>query len=330
MNWSTLVRPGFVLAAISLMAVGDASAQEASGRPNFLIIVTDDQGYADLRAYKHHAKDVKTPNMDRLASRGVLFTDAYASAPVCSPSRAGWVTGRHQVRWDPKSSFNCGLSKDDSHVAELMKKNGYRTARFGKNDYGGSSLHRHNVREYPLNHGFDEFLGFSAHGHDFFLLSKDIQKRTPDPKGHSAVVGPLMHNRGVKEFKDGYLTEIFTDATIDFLKRHRKESFFVTLSYNSVHHLIHQSPERYLDKYGVKKIPNYDPNKDGSYAMWFQQYIRVLVGNLTGEAQTVLLRGLSGKPVAIQVLGATERHMLPELSISLPPYGIARIDRVVD
>jgi arylsulfatase A-like enzyme len=211
-----------------------------------------------------------------------------------------------------------------------MKKNGYRTARFGKNDYGGSSLHRHNVREYPLNHGFDEFLGFSAHGHDFFLLSKDIQKRTPDPKGHSAVVGPLMHNRGVKEFKDGYLTEIFTDATIDFLKRHRKESFFVTLSYNSVHHLIHQSPERYLDKYGVKKIPNYDPNKDGSYAMWFQQYIRVLVGNLTGEAQTVLLRGLSGKPVAIQVLGATERHMLPELSISLPPYGIARIDRVVD
>ncbi|MEO2009163.1 MAG: hypothetical protein ABGX22_10850, partial [Pirellulaceae bacterium] len=58
--------------------------------------------------------------------------------------------------------------------------------------------------------------------------------------------------------------------------------------------------------------------------------IRVLVGNLTGEAQTVILRGLSGKPVAIQVLGATEHHTTPELSISLPPYGIARIDRVVD
>ena len=60
---------------------------------------------------------------------------------------------------------------------------------------------------------------------------------TPDPKGHSAVVGPLMHNRGYKEFGEGYLTEIFTDATIDFLKRHREDPFFVTLSYKTVTHL---------------------------------------------------------------------------------------------
>ena len=72
-------------------------------KPNFLIIVTDDQGYGDLTAFKHHAPDVRTPNMDRLAERGVLFSQAYVTAPVCSPSRAGWNTGRHQVRWDPKS-----------------------------------------------------------------------------------------------------------------------------------------------------------------------------------------------------------------------------------
>ncbi len=60
--------------------------------------------------------------MDRLVSRGVLFTDAYASTPVCSPSRAGWVTGRHQLRWDPKSSFNCGLPpKSTPHIAEFVK-----------------------------------------------------------------------------------------------------------------------------------------------------------------------------------------------------------------
>ncbi len=79
--------------------------------------------------------------------------------------------------------------------------------------------------------------GSSAHGHDYFLLTKDIEDRTPDPKGHSAVVGPLMHNRGYKEFGEGYLTEIFTDATIDFLKRHREDPFFVTLSYKTVTHL---------------------------------------------------------------------------------------------
>jgi arylsulfatase A-like enzyme len=249
-------------------------------KPNFLIIVTDDQGYADLSAFKHHAEDVHTPNMDRLAARGVLFTQAYVTAPVCSPSRAGWTTGRHQVRWDPKSSFACGLPDNVKHIAEIMKTNGYATARIGKNDYG-KGLHRQDVREYPLNHGYNEFLGFSAHGHDYFLLSKELQDRTPDPKGHSAVVGPLMHNKGVKEFKDGYLTEIFTDALIDFLKRHRKDPFFLTLSYNSVHHLIHQSPKRYLDKYGVKEIPHYDPATMGKYADWFKNYIAI--GRITAE-----------------------------------------------
>ncbi len=267
---------------LSVFAVnGSAKPQvDQTSRLNFLIIVTDDQGYADLSAFEHHARNVHTPNMDRLAARGVLFSQAYVTAPVCSPSRAGWTTGRHQVRWDPKSSFGCGLPKTVPHIAEIMKANGYATARFGKNDYG-KGLHRNNVREYPLNHGYDEFLGFSAHGHDFFLLSKDIQDRTPDPKGHSAVVGPLMHNRGTKEFKDGYLTEIFTDATIDFLHRNREDPFFLTLSYNSVHHLIHQSPKRYLDKYGVKEILNYDPKKDGEYAPWFRKHITL--GKITDD-----------------------------------------------
>ena len=282
--------PFFVLAHLPLV----------SAEPNILIIVTDDQGYADLSAFEHHAEDVHTPNMDRLAARGVLFTSAYAPAAVCSPSRAGWNTGRHQVRWDPKSSFNCGLPEGTPTLAQMLKDHGYATAKIGKNDFGGSSLHRRDVYEYPLSHGYDEFLGFSAHGHDFFLLSKEIQNRTPDPAGHSAVVGPLMHNRGTKEFKDSYLTEIFTDAAIEFLKRHsdgnakrqrgtnlestiskslasghedHAKPFYLTLSYNSVHHLIHQSPKRYLDKFGVKEIPNYDPDKDGRYADWFKRFI---------------------------------------------------------
>ena len=259
---------------------GDFYSKNNSKKPNILIIVTDDQGYADLSAFKHHAPDVRTPNMDRLAARGVLFTQAYVTAPVCSPSRAGWTTGQHQVRWDPKSSFGCGLPGKVKHIAEIMKANGYATSRFGKSDYG-QGYHRRNHRAYPLNHGYDEFLGFSAHGHDYFLLSREIEKQTPDPKGHSAVVGPLMHNKGTKEFKEGYLTEIFTNATIDFLKRHRKNPFFVTLSYNSVHHLIHQVPKRYLDKHGVKEIPNYDPKTMGKYEDWFKRYITL--GEITDD-----------------------------------------------
>ncbi|MCP4782994.1 MAG: sulfatase-like hydrolase/transferase [Fuerstiella sp.] len=290
---------------LSSITAGDVSAREATGKPNFLIVVTDDQGYADLSAYEHHAQDVHTPNMDRIAANGILFTEAYVTAPVCSPSRAGWNTGMHQVRWDPKSSFGCGHPESVPNIAEIMKANGYATARFGKNDYG-KGMHRQDVREYPLNHGYDAFLGFCAHGHDFFLLSKEIEKQTPDPRGHSAVVGPLMHNKGVKEFKDGYLTEIFTDAAIDFLKQHSSGSrhdfrskqlsaetrgkfryqnasppFFVTLSYNSVHHLIHQAPKRYLDRYGVKEIPNYDPKTDSDYADWFKRFITL--GEISDE-----------------------------------------------
>ncbi len=267
------------IAAITLLFASWAKGTEQD-LPNLLIIVTDDQGYADLSAFKHHAPDVHTPNMNRLAARGVLFTEAYVTAPVCSPSRAGWNTGRYQARWDPESSWSPGCPETIPNIAEIMKTNGYATARFGKSDYG-TGYHDLDAREYPLNHGYEEFLGFSAHGHDYFLLSEEIEDRTPDPKGHSAVVGPLMHNHGHKEFKDGYLTEIFTDATIDFLKRHGRDPFFVTLSYNSVHHLIHQVPNRYLDKFGVKEIPQYDPDTMGKYEDWFKRYITL--GEITEE-----------------------------------------------
>jgi arylsulfatase A-like enzyme len=266
-----------ILATILLCA---CTGEKRATKQNILIIVTDDQGYADLSAYDHSAADVQTPNMDRLAARGILFTEAYVTAPVCSPSRAGWNTGQYQHRWDPESGWSPGLPESVPNIAEIMRANGYATARFGKSDYG-KGYHDQGVREYPLNHGYDEFMGFSAHGHDYFLLSKGIEDRTPDPKGHSAVLGPLMHNRGHREFKDGYLTEIFTDATIDFLKRHKKDPFFVTLSYNSVHHLIHQVPKRYLDKFGVNEIPNYDPKTMGKYEDWFKRFITL--GEITDD-----------------------------------------------
>ena len=163
---------------ISILVSKTEAQTPASGNPNFLIIVTDDQGYADLSAFGHHAQDVHTPNMDRLAASGVLFTQAYTTAPVCSPSRAGWNTGLYQQRWDPTSSWAPGMPGNIQNIAQIMKSHGYATARFGKNDYG-KGYHVQNTPEYPLNHGYDEFLGFSAHGHDYFLLSDDIEEHLP-------------------------------------------------------------------------------------------------------------------------------------------------------
>ncbi|MBI9016388.1 MAG: sulfatase-like hydrolase/transferase [Phycisphaerae bacterium] len=246
--------------------------------PNILIIVTDDQGYADLSAYAHAADDVNTPNMDRIAKEGTLMSRAYVSCPVCSPSRAGWNTGLYQQRWNPQAGWNPGLPVDVKTIAEYMKEAGYETCKIGKNDYG-KNYHRTDVREHPLNHGYDEFLGFSSHAHDFFLLSEEIEKRTPDPHGHSAALGQLYHNNDKQSFEDGYTTEIFTDFAIDYVKQRKDQDkpFFMTLSYNAVHHLIHEVPKKYLDRFGVKEIPNYDPGKDNKnrYNAYYTKYSKV-------------------------------------------------------
>lgn len=251
----------------------ERSPEKSLEQPNILVIITDDQGYADLSAYEHAAEDIKTPNMDRLARDGILFTQAYVTAPVCSPSRAGWNTGCYQQRWDPKAGWGPGLPQDVETIAEYLKAAGYVTGKVGKNDYG-TGYHSMEPREYPLNHGFDEFLGFSSHAHDYFLLSEDIEKRTPDPHGNSAALGTLFWNRERKSYSEGYTTEIFTDWATDFLNRHQDQPFFLTVSYNSVHHLIHEVPDRYLKKFDAKPIANYEPETMGKYVDYYGKYCR--------------------------------------------------------
>lgn len=251
-------------------------------KPNILLIVVDDQGYADFSPFEAHDETVSTPNISRLGKSGTVYTQAYVTAPVCSPSRAGILTGKNQFRWDKPASWGPGLPDDVKTLPEYLKEVGYHTIRIGKNDLG-RNFHKNDVREYPLNHGYDEFLGFSAHAHDYWLNSQSIKERTPDPYGTSALLGPLMHNMGEKSYEEGYLTDIFTDESIEFLKRKHEKPFFLTLSYNAVHHLIHEVPKKYLDKYNVKEIPNYDPDslvafknhKPGSYSAYYDKYSRI-------------------------------------------------------
>ncbi len=258
---------------VNFMPKQARSAGTSHTRPNILIIIIDDQGYADLGAFEHHRPDISTPNLDRICGGGVLLSRAYVTAPVCSPSRSGWNTGKYQQRWDRRAGWSPGLPGNVKTLAEHLKAAGYATAKVGKNDFG-KGYHNHKPREYPLNHGYDEFLGFSSHAHDYFLLSEEIEDATPDPHGTSAALGPLMHNKKWKSYRQGYTTEIFTDWAIEYLKRRsdKDRPFFLTVSYNSVHHLIHEVPPRYLKKYGVKKIPDYDPAEMGKYLEYYDKY----------------------------------------------------------
>lgn len=273
----------FMLAilAVNFIACNTSDVSEQT-KPNVLLIVVDDQGYADFSPFDNCDAQVATPNMQRLADAGTVFTQAYTTAPVCSPSRAALNTGKNQFRWDTKAGWGPGLPDETLTIAEYLKEAGYATARIGKADYG-TNYHKFDVREHPLNHGYDYFLGFSAHAHDFWLTSQEAADYTPDPLGTSAHLGPLMENKSYKSYPDEeYLTDIFTNEAIKYLAEKKEKPFFLTLSYNSVHHVIHEVPQKYLDKFGVKAIPNYHPDngetfgkqKPGSYSAYYEKYTR--------------------------------------------------------
>lgn len=273
----------FIAAVIFFVSCAKDKKVDKSQKPNILFIVVDDQGYSDFTPFKINDDNVSTPNITRLGKSGKVYTQAYVTAPVCSPSRAGFLTGKNQFRWDKPASWGPGLPDSVKTLPEYLKEAGYATAKIGKNDLG-RNFHKNDVREYPTNHGFDEFLGFSAHAHDYWLNSQKIKDITPDPFGTSALLGPLMHNDKEKSYEEGYLTDIFSNEAIDYIqKRDQEKPFFLMLSYSAVHHLIHEVPKKYLDKYGVKEIPNYHPDslisygkkEAGTYAAYYDKYSRV-------------------------------------------------------
>ncbi|MHC4520622.1 MAG: sulfatase-like hydrolase/transferase, partial [Planctomycetota bacterium] len=153
-------------AAHAIHHAASASARRA-GPPNIVVILTDDQGYADISFNPHHPSEVSTPHMDALAREGVFFTQAYISGNVCSPTRAGIMTGRYQQRVGiyTAGEGGSGLPLDEKIFPQFLKPAGYVCGAFGK-------WHLGLTRPYsPLARGFDEFYGFLGRGaHDYFNL----------------------------------------------------------------------------------------------------------------------------------------------------------------
>src|SRR5215207_52009 len=143
------------LVALALVAL--ANPLRAADRPNVVVIVGDDMGFADVGS--HGCKDIPTPNLDALAKSGARFTNGYVSGPYCSPTRAGLLTGRYQQRFgheynpNVKLSPNAGLPLTETTLADRLKAAGYVTGLVGKWHLGSAAKQR------PLKRGFDEFFG---------------------------------------------------------------------------------------------------------------------------------------------------------------------------
>jgi len=239
----TLARRDFLktlgVAGTSLVLGGCVSAGEEARvpnnrKPNILLVVADDLGYADLGV--QGCKDIPTPNIDAIAHNGVRFTNGYVSCPVCSPTRAGLMTGRYQQRFghefnpggEQASDPQFGLPLAEATLAERLKPLGYATGMFGKWHLG------YRPEMQPQQRGFDEFYGFLGGAHTYL--------RAADRAGN-----PIL--RGTKPVsKMDYTTDAFARETVAFIDRHRDEPFFVYLPFNAVHNPL-EAIEKYLARF---------------------------------------------------------------------------------
>ena len=212
-------------------------------KPNIIVILTDDAGYADFGAYG--GEEIPTPNIDALIASGVKFTNAYVSASVCAPSRAGLLTGRYQQRFgfennmsgEPAEGFtkeDMGMDPAESTFGNEMQGNGYRTLAIGKWHLGDQEKH------FPLNRGFDEFYGFVGGHRSFFPIKGKVK------------AGEKIHaNKSiVQEDSVTYLTDMWTNRAIEYIKRKDEKPFFIYLAYNAVHTPVDAKKE-YWDKFSA-------------------------------------------------------------------------------
>ena len=212
--------------------------------PNFIIILTDDQGYGDLGSYGHPT--LRTPNIDRMAAEGQRWTSFYA-APVCTPSRVQLMTGRLAVRTGlaggvlfPDSTG--GLQPDEITVAEILKARGYATAAIGK-------WHLGVLPEYlPQSQGFDSYFGI-PYSNDMDQTGRQMSADERFRRYMDATIEyfnvPLMRDRAIVErpAQQSTLTKRYTDAAVAFIKAHSDRPFFLYLAHNFPHMPLFRSKE---------------------------------------------------------------------------------------
>lgn len=245
-------------AALLIATVTAASVLEAadSQPPNVVFIMVDDLGWSDVGF--NGSKVYETPNVDRLASQGMVFSDFYSGGPVCSPTRASIMTGKYTARTGI-TTYLLSPTRDAKHVqphlpleeftiAEAFKKNGFATGYFGKWHLGYEN------EFWAGNQGFDVAKGGIDLPWAWTLCYPDIEEAPTArtwPKKHIRFFSPYHLTHLKNGPQDEYLTERLTNETIGFIEEHRDEPFFAFLSFHTVHTPLQARPEK-IEKYEKK------------------------------------------------------------------------------
>ncbi len=208
----------------------EKSAARAAAQPNIVLVITDDQGYGDLRC--HGNPYIKTPALDSFAKESVEFSRFYV-CPVCAPTRAGLMTGRYNYRTGVVDTFigRAMMYNEEVTLPEMLKKNGYTSALFGKWHLGDNYPLR------PQDQGFDEVLMHNGGGIG----------QPSDPPGNTYFNTVFTHN-GKQVKKHGYCMDVYTDAAVEFITANKNRPFFVYLATNTPHTPL-EVPQRYVKPY---------------------------------------------------------------------------------
>lgn len=209
---------------------------------NIIMIVADDLGYGDVSF--NGSLDINTPNIDRIAKDGIIFTKGYVTHSICAPSRAAILTGRYHQRFgfernpSPVAEISGGIPRSEFNLAEVLKLSGYKTAAIGKWHLGVGS-------NYSPNHrGFDYFFGFERGGANYYpeLLTLNSYSEVTERYGWYKL--RVTENQKPIEIKS-YLTDELSNSAVKFINKHKEESFFLYLAYNAPHVPMQADPDVY-------------------------------------------------------------------------------------
>ena len=245
------------IAAFGLSAAFTMGAQMEQNRPNFVQILTDDQGWGDLGSFGHPF--MKTPHIDKLAAEGIKFTHCYSADSVCSPSRAAILTGRTPFRngvyrWVPASHF-CHLPKREVTLPQLLRKNGYQTGHFGK-------WHLSHYSEKRIPGGYDykdygyggEIVGqpsMNDYGYDYWFATGNVAR--PD---HRNPLNFFLNGKPMGKM-EGFSAQLVAAEFVKWLKAHRAgdKPFFVTIWFHEPHGPVNSDPQ-FVERYKKLNDPS--------------------------------------------------------------------------
>ena len=244
-------------------------------RPNIIYIMTDDMGYGDLSSYGR--KEYATPNLDKLASQGMKFVNAYSAGPLCTPTRVGFMTGQYPARTpvglmepltDSKASINYGLTNEFPSMSSLVRNAGYHTALIGKWHLGIKPEHS------PTKNGFDYFFGFHSGASDYISHKSDARKH--DLWENDSMVYP-----------QGYLTDLISEKAISYIRTKHEKPFFLVVNLKPLQAPYDGVPQKYQEPYAQAKFDTFHPELAAATAVQAKEMLADPVAGLRKAAAAI-------------------------------------------